>query len=136
LPGKTENAGHPQNIGIATQSALILAWLAPFLLALLPIAARWFDPAPEHNLSQPGAAVAWEVMVEVISIIGHRAWMLPASVALCSLTLALSLTACLLMRHQHLPWRHCRRSLYPMAALLPALAVSFAFDTVLPEFSR
>lgn len=120
-----------------TAWALRLAWLAVALLAAMPVLGRWLDPAPVLGTSRRGTVSGGlSLMFDVLTLAGHRAWMLPATIALGALVLLLSGAAFGWLSFQHAPWPQRRVALWPLAGLALGLLVSVLLDEHLPEFFR
>jgi hypothetical protein len=118
-----------------SRAAVGLAWLAVAMVALLPVAARRFEPPSVRVLSKPNtAAEGLGLMIDMLSMAAHRAWMLPATLALCGVVVVLSLGAFLVLRRQRTPWPQRRLGLFPLLALPPGLLISAMLDGYLPEF--
>lgn len=118
-----------------TAWALRLAWLAVALLAAMPVLGRWLDPAPVLDIrGRSTVSGALSLALDVLTLAGHRAWMLPAVIALSALALLLSGAAFGWLTFQHAPWPQCRVTLWPLAGLVLGLLVSVLLDKHLPEF--
>jgi hypothetical protein len=114
-----------------------LAWLAVALVAAMPVLGRLLDPAPALDTSaRSTVAGGLSLVLDVLTLAAHRAWMLPAMIALGVLVLLLSGAAFGGLALQHAPWPQRRGALWPLAGLVPALFVSALLDDCLPEFFR
>ena len=110
-----------------------LAWCAASSVALLPVLGRWLDPAVPTAQAH-GTTDVLGVLVDLISVIGHRAWMLPALCALCAVTAVLSLGVWgwHAYRHEDSPQR--RAAQWPLWALPLCVLLAALLDEYLPEF--
>jgi len=113
-----------------------LAWTAVASIAVLPLFGRWLDPAPPP-LKAPADAVgaAW-LMVDMVSRLAPRAWMLPTTIALAAFTVLCTLASLALHVHGGVPWSRRWGSLWPLLALPVSLLLSVLLDNLLPEFRR
>jgi hypothetical protein len=120
-----------------TDWALRLAWLAVALLAAMPVLGRWLDPAPVLDTGRRDTlSGGLSLMLDVLALAGHRAWMLPAVIALSALALLLSCAAFGWLNFQHAPWPQRRVTLWPLGGLVLGLLASVLLDEHLPEFYR
>lgn len=114
-----------------------LAWLAVALVAAMPVLGRLLDPAPPFDATpRDTVAGGLSLMLDVVALAGHRAWMLPAVIALGGVVLLLSGAAFGWLAFHHAPWPQRRGALWPLPSLLLAVLVSIWLDEHLPEFFR
>jgi hypothetical protein len=117
--------------------ALRLAWLAITLVALLLVIERWFDPAPVLGQHARGTVSGGlSLMLDVLTAASHRAWALPAVIALGCLVVVLSAGAFARLSHQNVPWRRRRTVLWPLLGLAVSLLIGTMLDEHLPEFGQ
>lgn len=120
-----------------TAWALRLAWLAVASVAALPVLGRWLDPAPVLDTrGRTTVSGGLSLMLEVMTMAGHRAWMLPAMITLGGLVLLLAGAAFGWLAFHHAPWPQRRAALWPLPGLVLGLLVSVLLDKHLPEFFR
>jgi len=117
-----------------TTWAMRLAWMAISVIAMLPVLGRWFDPAP---IPDPRARVEpLSLLLDVLAAVSHRAWALPAIVALSILVVSLTAAAYATLVHQGVPRPQRNAVLWPLLGLGLAVLVSTLLDEHLPEFGR
>ena len=111
-----------------------LAWVAISAIAMLPVLGRWFDPAPVH---EPNArAGTLSVLLDVLGAVSHRAWGLPAIVALSVVVVSLTAAAYATLAYRGVPGAQRNHVLWPLLGLGVALAICTLLDEHLPEFGR
>ncbi|MDB5848642.1 MAG: hypothetical protein JWP29_2394 [Rhodoferax sp.] len=111
-----------------------LAWMAINAIAMLPVLGRWFDPAPVRDPNARPATLS--VLLDVLGAVSHRAWGLPAIVALSVFVVSLTATAYATLAYRGVPWSRRNHVLWPLPGLGVALAICTLLDEHLPEFGR
>lgn len=112
------------------------SWAAIAAIAALPVVGRWLDPAPPPIKPPTDAAGVARLFLDVVTIAGHRAWMLPTVIGLAAFAVLVSVVNFALLVHGGAPWPRRWGSLWPLLALLLSVLLSILLDEHLPEFNR